>query len=129
MQTVFQLDCTAGRDEEQAGTWRSFVPALSLAICSCFFLLCLALRTPLANEPVALLFGPTVDRDYALQQVVALDGRIVRVGGWNNVVVAVFDRDIAAEDLRRHGAWISMNPVFLGACDSSNRIQRSGFSA
>lgn len=112
----------------QTETWRSFVPALSLAFCTAFFLFALNLRSPVANEPVALFFDPTADNAQALQQIAALDGRIVRVGGWNNVVVAVFDSDVAVAELWRHGAWIAMDPVFFGGCDSSTILSRNGFS-
>lgn len=112
----------------QTETWRSLVPALSLALCTALFLLGLNLRSPVANEPIALFFDPTADNAHALQQIAALDGRIVRVGGWDNVVVAVFDRDIGVAQLWRHGAWIAMDPVFFGGCDSSTITSRNGFS-
>lgn len=112
----------------QTETWRSFLPALSLAFCTALFLLSLNLRSPMANEPVALFFDPTADNAQALHQIAALDGRIVRIGGWDNVVVAVFDRDIAVAQLWRHGAWVAMDPVFFGGCDSSTNTSRNGFS-
>lgn len=112
----------------QRETWRSFVPALSLAFCTALFLVGLNLRSPMANEPIALFFDPTADNTHALQQIAALDGRIVRIGGWDNVVVAVFDRDIGVAQLWRHGAWVAMDPVFFGGCAPSNNSSRSGFS-
>lgn len=113
--------------KEETVTWRSMVPAICLALCTALFLLGLNLRTPVANEPVALFFGPSAGDGGALRQIAALDGRIVRVGGWDNVVVAVFDRDVGIAQLWRHGAWIAVDPVFFGGCDPSAPSSRNGF--
>ncbi|TQV79895.1 hypothetical protein [Denitrobaculum tricleocarpae] len=105
------------------------MPAISLALCTALFLLGLNLRSPVANEPVALFFGPSAGHSDALQKIAALDGRIVRVGGWNNVVVAVFDQDVGVAQLWRHGAWVAMDPVFFSGCEPSGTSSRGGFPA
>lgn len=109
-------------------SWRSFAPALALAVGTSLFLAALGLRAPAAQEPVAIFFGPNVGSDAALHQIAALDGRIVRVGGWSNVVVAVFDQDIPVTQLWRHGAWMGLDPVFFGGCDPQGTALRSRIS-
>lgn len=113
---------------KQQGTWRSVAPAVALAFGTGLFLTALSLRTPAAQEPVALFFDPTVSSDAALHKVAALDGRIIRVGGLSNIVVAVFDHDVTVTQLWRHGAWVGIDPVFFGGCGSAGSSPRPGIT-
>ncbi|WP_282609428.1 hypothetical protein [Pelagibius sp. Alg239-R121] len=120
--------CETNSSRKPQSPWRSVAPALALAFGTSLFLAALSLRAPAAQEPVALFFNPTVSSDAALHQVAALDGRIVRVGGFRNVVVAVFDRDVTVAQLWRHGAWIGIDPVFVGGCDPAGAASNRGIT-
>ena len=74
----------------------------------------------IAEQPIALLFGPEVTAQDALRRVAALDGRVVRAGGWQNVIVAVFERDLGMRQLWLEGVWAGFDPVFLGGCAPTN---------
>lgn len=120
--------CDTKTDSKTRETWRSVAPAFALALGTALFLATLSLRAPVAQEPVALFFDPMVSSDAALHRVAALDGRIVRIGGWSNIVVAVFDRDVAVSQLWRHGAWMGIDPVFVGGCDPEGTASRLGIT-
>ncbi len=124
LKRTIQAMCKTNIDGETEGTWRSIAPAFALALGTGLFLSALSLRAPAAQEPVALFFDPTIGSDAALHRVAALDGRIVRVGGLRNVVVAVFERDLDVAQLWRHGAWIGIDPVFFGGCDPAGSASR-----
>ena len=77
-------------------------------------------------EPVALVFGPNVAPETMLHRVAALDGRIVRLGGSDKIVVATFDKDLALGDLWGQGIWFGLDPLFFGGCSASSSLAQSG---
>jgi hypothetical protein len=101
-------------------------PALSLALASAVFLFALGLKIPAAQEPVALVFGPSVSSAATLERLAALDGRIVRVGGTDNIVIARFDRDVTLRQLWGQGVWFGLDPVFMGGCFSTSSSAGNG---
>jgi hypothetical protein len=104
----------------QAAPWahggRALLPAGALLLASLLALPALALRAPVAERDVALLFVPGTSVEEALQAVAAADGLAVRGGGFDNLLVARFPRDLDWTALWELGALAALDPAVAGAC-------------
>lgn len=105
---------------------RAAWPAFALALGSGLFLLALGLKTPGPREPVALVFGPGMSSAATLDRIAALDGRIVRLGGADNIVIARFDKAVTLRQLWRQGIWFGLDPVYLSGCFPSSSLAGNG---
>jgi hypothetical protein len=110
---------------ESAG-FRTVWPALSLALASGLFLLALGLKMPRAEETVALVFDPAVTPAAVLERLAAIDGRLVGIGGADNIVIVRFDHDVSLGQLWHQGIWFGLDPVFLSGCFKSFSIAANG---
>ncbi len=76
----------------------------------------LAIRLPEAGSQVALVFSPAVSREQAIRSLADMDARIVRAGGFGNVLIARFDRPVAWAELRSLGVILPLDPIVAGGC-------------
>jgi hypothetical protein len=105
----------ASRWRETAGR-HPLAPALAMLVASVAMLLGLAVRLPSADAQVALVFPPGISRAQAMAGLAGLDARIVRAGGFGNIVIAHFDRPASWGELRRLGVLLSLDPIVAGGC-------------
>lgn len=96
--------------------WLPWTAGVVLAVAGALLLALLASRPATPGRQVALVFAPWVASAEAVGAVAELDGRLVRPGTFGNVLVAVFDRPTSLSSLRRHGAWLALDPLALGGC-------------
>jgi len=104
--------------------WLPWIAGTGLALASTLVLALLATRPAAPDEQIALVFAPWTQAGETLAGVAALDGRLVRVGSFDNVLVAVFDRPKSLASLRRHGVWLALDPLALGGCLSQPTAAR-----
>ena len=117
---------TGSRDTKGAG---SLAPALGLALATVAILFGLTIKPPGSGKPVAVVFGPSVSAEQAFLRVAALDGRILREGGWDNVIVAAFAPGTSFQTLKEMGALLTLDPILTGGCSQSNKLPDKGQSA
>lgn len=72
-----------------------------------------------AGRQVAILFPPGTSQSTMVAAVAEAGGRLVRQGGWSDVLVAGSDRPDFPHRLRVAGAWAVLSPVVAGACFTS----------
>ena len=111
------------------GSTGSLAPALGLVLATVIILFGLTIKPPGSGKPVAVVFGPSVSAQEAFLRVAALDGRIVREGGWDNVIVASFAPGTSFQTLKEMGALLTLDPVLTGGCSQSNSLRNKGQSA
>ncbi|WP_119167727.1 hypothetical protein [Algihabitans albus] len=90
--------------------------AAALILLSALALLTLSLRQPQPEMEVALIFAPGTSQDAALIAVAEANGRTVRPGAWSNILVAVFPKELAWNELWEMGALVAVDPLAFGAC-------------
>lgn len=93
-----------------------FVPALAMLLASVMLLVGLSVRTPEAGAQTALVFLPGTSAEQAIGSLARVDARLVRPGGFDNVVVAYFDRAVGWSELRDLGVLLSLDPILAGGC-------------
>lgn len=104
----------------------SIVPALCLIAATAACLLALTIKMPGSGEPVAIVFSPSVSANEAFLRVAALDGKILREGGWDNVIVAAFSRGTSFQSLRQKGVLLTLDPVLTGGCSGTTDRNKKG---
>lgn len=95
---------------------RALLPAAALLAVSLLVMPALALRAPAADREVALLFPPGTSTADLLRAVAAADGLAVRPGGFDNLLVARFPRDLDWPAVWDLGALAALDPAVAGAC-------------
>lgn len=116
MNAVRPVPCPA-----EANAWHGVAPALGMLLASVALLVGLSLRLPDAGSQVALVFSPRISPDQALGGLAGIDARIVRFGGFDNVVVAYFERPVSWAEMRRLGVLLSLDPIVAGGCASPSQ--------
>ena len=96
--------------------WRPLAPALAMLAASLLLLPGLAIRLPEAGAQVALVFSPGIPREQAIQGLAGMDARIVRAGGFDNVLIAQFERPVAWAELSALGVILPLDPIVAGGC-------------
>ena len=96
--------------------WRGVLPAVCVLLIGLSFLAGLAASPKEWRGQLALVFSPKATTAEIVTAVAAMEARLVRNGGLGNLVVVSFDRETSYAELRRHGAWLALDPVLLGAC-------------
>ncbi len=102
--------------QESAARPASLLPALLLLALSLLTLPLLSLRSPAAGQEVALLFPPGTTAAESLRAVAAAEGLAVRSGGFDNLMVARFPRDLGWSSVWELGALAALDPAVAGAC-------------
>jgi hypothetical protein len=102
----------------EARPWLAFGPALALLVGSAALILGLSVRLPEAGSQAALVFSPGTSRDQALQTLRDFDARLVRSGGFDNILVAYFERPVGWAELRERGVLLPLDPLMAGGCAS-----------
>ena len=97
-------------------SWRGLLPAAGVLAIGIFFLASLTAAPKAWRGQLALVFSPSANAAEVMAAVAGLEARLVRHGGLRNVVVVSFDREISFAELRRHGAWLALDPILMGAC-------------
>ena len=97
-------------------SWRGLLPAASVLLVGMLFLAALAAAPKAWRGQIALVFAPNAGAAEIMTAVAAMEARLVRSGGLGNLVVVSFDRETSYAELRRHGAWLALDPVLAGAC-------------
>lgn len=91
------------------------------------FLLVFALLTlaaPLAlvagpkdtGEGVAVVFAPWIDEATAMSRVGEAGGAVIRAGNLGFISVAMPASPDFADDIRKAGAWLLLDPQVIGGC-------------
>lgn len=93
-----------------------FVPALAMLLASVVLLVGLSVRAPVAGAQIALVFLPGISAEQAIGSLARVDARLVRPGGFDNVVVAYFERAVGWSELRDLGVLVSLDPILAGGC-------------
>ncbi len=102
-------------------TIKSLLPAAGLTLVSLLLLGIFTLRAPLEpGQPVAILFPPGQPLAQSVRAIAAANGTPIRVGRWDNLVIAVFDRpgpdgDLAGS-LSASGALLVFDALIAAAC-------------
>ena len=101
--------------------WIDFAPALLLgmvAFLSVFAAQVLgAFGTPIETLPqMAVIFPPWVDLGEAVTRIAQADGRLVRQGLFDNIVVAAANDSGFVTRLYQNGAILVVDPIVLGGC-------------
>jgi hypothetical protein len=106
--------------------WRSWrgmggicLPIL-LLLASMTASLALTLQPP-ATGPIAAIFPPWWGSSQSFRAA-ASAGAVVRFGALPFIVVIQQETDDTRRQLRQAGAWFSVDPVALGACDATGRV-------
>jgi hypothetical protein len=78
---------------------------------------------PSDDREVAAVFAPWTGREGAFLRAAAADGRVVREGVLDSILVVRGDRPGLIDRLYAAGAWIVIDPVAFGGClvNSSSR--------
>ena len=97
-------------------SWRGLLPAVGVLLLGMLFLAGLTAAPKAWRGQMALVFAPDASAAEIVTAVAAMDARLVRSGGLGNLVVVSFDRETSYAELRRHGAWLALDPVLAGAC-------------
>ncbi len=95
---------------------RNTAPAAAIVVVSTLSMGALALRMPMAGEPVALLFSESLSEGESLARIAGMDARLVRDGGWDRIKVVSFDRGFSLLELWRNGVWAAFDPVVAAGC-------------
>ncbi|MDJ0942749.1 MAG: hypothetical protein QNJ30_04770 [Kiloniellales bacterium] len=95
---------------------RSLVPAAGVLALGILFLAGLTAAPKDWRGQLALVFSPQASSTEIMAAVAAMEARVVRGGGLGNLVVVSFDRETTYAELRRHGAWLVLDPILAGAC-------------
>lgn len=96
--------------------WKSYLPAVALAIGSFIALLAVSLVPKQESGQFAVLFHPAMTRDQVFSSVVNAGGRPVREGVFETLIIAAFQEPGFEGRLRRGGALLVFDPLVLGAC-------------
>ena len=110
---------------------RDFVPAFFLAATTfagvAVFTLMPAARVSYADTgQVAVIFAPWVDLTDGIGRIARADGRPVRMGRFQNVIVVQPDHERFFEDVKDQGAWFVIDPAFAGGCFVSDTRGSAG---
>ena len=97
-------------------SWRGLLPAAGVLLVGMLFLAGLTAAPKAWRGQMALVFAPNAGAAEIMTAVAAMEARMVRSGGLGNLVVVSFDRETSYAELRRHGAWLALDPVLAGAC-------------
>ncbi len=100
-------------DRSAALAW---LAGTAMTVLATLVVLATGLRLPSAERPVALVFAPGTSAVEAIGRLAALDGRLIATGGFENVVVAQFARDVGYGALRKEGVWLALEPLAFGGC-------------
>ena len=114
---------------EKAMSTGNLAPAICLIVASIVILFVLTLKSPGSGDPVAIVFDTSVSAEEAFLRVAALDGRILREGGWDNVIVAAFAPGTSFQALKEMGALFTLDPILTGGCSQSNYRPQKGQTA
>jgi len=107
---------SASKGDPEQVRLRSFLPALALLLTSALALGGANLQ-PAANAgQVAAIFSPAAGPAEILRAVAGVDGRLVRTGLFDNIVVVALGPARAATELYAQGAWLVIDPIGLGSC-------------
>lgn len=121
------LSHAAGKPRRQSGPgWnvrRSdllFLGVFIVAIAGGFAAVAL---TPPKSGPVAIIVMPWSSGPNPMEVVSAADGRYLRQGAADWIVIAASDEPGFADRLYGAGAWIVANPLAAGGCLSQRRAR------
>lgn len=68
------------------------------------------------NAGVAVVFPPWIDEATAMSRVGAAGGAVIRAGNVGFISVAMPDSPAFANDIRKAGAWLLLDPQVVGGC-------------
>jgi hypothetical protein len=106
---------------EERFSWRALRPAGATALAAALILLA-ATATPRGDaQAVAAIFPPGTASQAIAAAIDAVDGRIVRLGAFANIVIVESGQPDLAAGLRAHGAWLVVDPIVVGACAPADR--------
>jgi len=97
-------------------SWHGLLSAAGLLLIGILFLTGLTAAPKAWRGQLALVFPPGASAAEVMAAVAGMEARLVRLGGFQNLVVVSFDREISYAELRRHGAWLALDPILMGAC-------------
>ncbi len=97
-------------------SWRGLLPAAGVLLVGTLFLASLTAAPKAWRGQLALVFTPSANAAQVAAAVAAMEARLVRHGGLRNLVVVSFDRETSYAEIHRHGAWLALDPILLGAC-------------
>jgi hypothetical protein len=115
------IEPDALRSPEERFTWRALRPAGATALVAALALAALAAAPRADAHAVAAIFAPGATWPAIVDAIDAVDGRIVRVGAFANIVVVESERSGMAAGLRAHGAWLVVDPIVVGGCAPAER--------
>ena len=96
--------------------WPHGLCPVALLLVGWVFVAALTFRPGAGDTAVAVIFPPWWSADRAFAAAASAEASIVRVGGFDSVLVvqpAAFD---GLDRLYRAGAWLALNPTGVGAC-------------
>ena len=97
-------------------SWRGLLPAAGILLIGILFLAGLTAAPKAWRGQLALVFPPSASAAEVMAAVAGMEARLVRLGWLENLVVVSFDREISYAELSRHGAWLALDPILMGAC-------------
>lgn len=94
---------------------RDFLPAFVVAMVTAAGLLLATATVEPKQTTVAVVFAPWLDADEVLGRIWQSDGRLVRFGNFENVIVADFADTQGLETVRNLGGFV-IDPVLVAGC-------------
>ncbi|MGY6646731.1 MAG: hypothetical protein ACXIVD_16090 [Salinarimonas sp.] len=68
------------------------------------------------NAGVAVVFAPWIDEATAMSRVGEAGGAVIRAGNLGFISVVMPDSPEFANDIRKAGAWLLLDPQVVGGC-------------
>ncbi|MDR6952635.1 hypothetical protein J2X65_001990 [Ancylobacter sp. 3268] len=114
------LPLRARPGDRAGGGFATLLPAVLLLLLSTLGTSTAMLAAGPGTEHVAVVAPPWYEPAQTLELVARAGGRIVDMGRFDNMVVAVVGDDEARQGfpdaLRREGAWLALDAGFLNGC-------------
>ena len=107
-------------------TWRDFSAPFWLLVVSVIGSgLLMMMSTP--KDGFAAVVAPIgTSFEETVSMIAAADGRIVRTGGMDNIIIAQFDNPDYSAKLKSAGVWFVTDPLALGGCSATSAKQTRG---